>query len=154
MDAKEHKNDHIDDDNEQKDDKTGDGLMLKMMFDELHVNRSEFAKKMNISRTTITLWYAKHSLSIDKLIRIEKALGVDISSYFPKLRQHEQREKNLEKAFRHQDGSDQVKITKDQFTEYQTLKQKVGHLEQLIVQKDTIITTLQENILLLKAQSR
>ena len=139
---------------DDKDDKTGDGLRLKMMFDELDVNRSEFAKKMNISRTTITLWYHKHTLSVDKLIRIEKVLGVDISNYFPKLTQHEEREKNLEKTFRHQDGSNVVKITKNELSEYQMLKQKVVHLQELIQQKDTLIVTLQENIQLLKAQSK
>jgi len=135
------------------DNKTGDGLRLQMMFDDLGINRTEFAKKMNVARATIALWYSKHTLPVEKLIRIEKTLGIDISNYFPILLEHDEREKILDKSYRHQNGRDKtVKITKDEYTEYQMLKQKTLHLEDMIKQKDTLITTLQENIMLLKSK--
>ena len=122
------------------------------MLDDLAINRTDLSKKLNVGRTTITLWYRQYVFPIDRLIRIEKAIGYDLSSYFPKLETFDEREKMLNKAIRHKNGDDQVSISKDEYREYQNLKQKFVFMEESIKQKDELITTLRENIELLKSK--
>lgn len=130
--------------------KSGEGLKLKILFDELNVNRTDLASKLNVSRSTIPTWYTKHELPISTLLKIQKALNYDISHVFPRLMEHKKSEDTLDKVYR-VEKNDFVKISKEQYQEYLILIEKEKYNTGIIEQKDLLIKTLRENIELLKA---
>ncbi len=63
-----------------------DGHILEELLKELSIKKSGLAEKLNKSNNTITNWVQSDKISNDNLIEIGKALRVDMTRRFPRLK--------------------------------------------------------------------
>lgn len=61
------------------------GLYIKNLIKESEYSISELAERINVGRNTVYRWMDNEKLSLVKMIRIAKAIDIDISIDFPEV---------------------------------------------------------------------
>ncbi len=125
------------------DDLVGDGLQLRILFDEIGVNQKRFAEKIGVSGNTLTNWINSPVISTDNLIKIEKGLEVDISHKFTKLKQAKNRQVHPNVHYS-ASGEEVKEITLDEYIEYQSLKKEVEQLKYIVKMQEQFIAVVKQ----------
>lgn len=113
------------------------GLLIEQKINELGLNKSELARRINVPNQNINRLLEKSSIDTDKLVQISEALDFDFFDYF------HIKEKDINAIA---NGHSSVAAINSSVTMESNgiLKERVKYLEELLAEKERLITVLME----------